>query len=64
MGKQASRFTLRDVSRALRAAAAAGIVARVDILPSGILSLVPIQAAPNQPGPETNSADEIIAKLK
>jgi hypothetical protein len=63
MSKQASRFLLRDVSRALKAAAAAGVRARIDISPSGMLSVIPIDA-PNQPETETNSADAIIAKLK
>jgi hypothetical protein len=55
-GKQANRFLLRDVTRALRAARASGVpLARVDILPNGTLSLVlpmtdPVPAAaPNQP---------------
>jgi hypothetical protein len=46
-GKKATRFLLRDVARAFRAAAAAGVVLeRVDILPDGVLSLVPMTTDP------------------
>jgi hypothetical protein len=63
MGRQACRFTLRDVARALKAAAAAGVRTRIDISKEGILSVVPMDET-NQPEPETNSADAIVAKLR
>jgi hypothetical protein len=39
------RFTQRDVARAFRAAKSAGVTVRVDILPNGELSVVPVNGA-------------------
>jgi hypothetical protein len=53
-------FKQRDVVRALRAAKAAGVTARIEIAPDGKISLVPmtlVEAAPD-------SDDAILARLQ
>jgi hypothetical protein len=49
----------RDVTRALRACQAAGVAARVEILPDGKLVLIPIASTP-----DTDDTDDILARLK
>jgi hypothetical protein len=46
--RRPSRFAQRDVTRALKAAAQAGVRARVDVLPDGRISIVPIDAEPQE----------------
>ena len=45
MTRRPCRWRQRDVTRAMKAAKAAGINARVDIAPDGKLSVVPIEVS-------------------
>jgi hypothetical protein len=66
MGQRPCLFKERDISRAFRAARAAGIEARVDIAPDGtirIFQLPPQESAEApKPAPETNEWDDVLGK--
>ncbi|MCX5513740.1 hypothetical protein C3941_13650 [Kaistia algarum] len=59
MSRRAANFVQADVSRALRAAKAAGDGWRVDILPGGVISIVPVRITPpaHQSSPDTTDDD-------
>jgi hypothetical protein len=60
MGRQACLSKEKDISRAFRAARAAGIEARVDIAPDGKISIIPVTG---QQGPsKTNEWDSVLDK--
>lgn len=46
MSRRPATITQADVARALRAAKAAGDGWRVDILPGGVISIIPVAVAP------------------
>jgi hypothetical protein len=59
MGQRPCLFKERDISRAFRAARAAGIMARVDIAPDGtirIFQLTPQEAVEPKPSPNGTPA--------
>lgn len=53
-------FRQRDISRAFRAANAAGIAARVDIAPDGTIRI--FQLTDPQDPPKTNEWDDVLDK--
>lgn len=58
MSRRAANIIQADVARALRAAKAAGDGWRVDILPGGIISIVPVRLAPPMPIAAADPADD------
>ena len=54
-------FNQRDISRALRAAKAAGFLVRVEIEPDGRIVLVPVSS---MEAASEFDADDIVARLK
>jgi hypothetical protein len=61
MSHAPSTFRQNDVSRALKAARAAGITARVDIAKDGTISIFPLtpQEAAEAPKPSPNGAPAV-----
>jgi hypothetical protein len=61
MSRAPCRWKQRDATRALRAARAAGIEARVDIAPDGKISIIPL-IGPQEPPKKTNEWDDVLGK--
>ena len=53
-------FKSKDISRAFRAARAAGVTARVDIAPDGKISIIPVTG--QQDPPRTDEWDSVLDK--
>lgn len=52
-----ARFTQADLTRAFRAAEAAGVVARIEIEPNGKIVIVPMKAPANDSAPNPWDSD-------
>jgi hypothetical protein len=62
MSKRPATFTQTDVSRVLKAVRVAGVKARVDIMPDGRISILPVDYSEVSPE-SANPWEEAIAEI-